>query len=126
MADYYVSTDDGRTHLIEDVTATPTIVVNDNVATTVYDGVYRDVLPFPNTGATAANFPFGPGWVSIPSYSGGATVTTYTPFEDDLVTNTAPRYLQVKKSFWQFVTAGGNYFFPMERVIGMSNTLPTY
>jgi len=126
MANYYVSTDDGRVHLIEDVTATPTIVENDGVASTVYDGVYRDVLPFPNTGATSANYPFGPGWVSVPTYAGSTTATGYTAVDDDILTNTAPRYLQVKKSFWKFVTAAGDYFFPIERVVGMSNTLPTY
>jgi len=53
-------------------------------------------------------------------------VTAYSTVKDDVMAHTAPRYLEVKKSFWKFVTSGGNYFFPIERVVGMSNTAPTY
>lgn len=134
MADYYISTDDGRVHHITGVTATPTIVVNDGVATTVYEGVYRDVFPYPNTGANlTSSFPYGPGWTAklivgattFPA-TGGTELYYQSISEDDVMSHTAPRYLQLKKSFWQFVTADGNYFFPIERVVGMSNTAPTY
>lgn len=126
MADYYISTDDGRVHHITDVTATPTIVDNDGVAATVYDGVYRDVMPFPNTGANqTTTYPFGPHWTLVPVMT-GTTWTGGTVYGDDLAKNVAPRYLLVKKSMWKFVTAAGSYFFPIERVVGMSNTTPTY
>jgi len=130
MADYYISTDDGRVHHISAVTATPTIVVNDGVATTVFDGVYRDVFPYPNSGSNvSSNFAFGPGWTGVPvqtatptwDYTGAGAI-----IKDDVTAHTAPRYLEVKKSFWKFVTADGAYFFPIERVVGMSNTAPTY
>lgn len=128
MADYYISTDDGRVHHITDVTATPTIVLNDGVATTVFDGVYRDVFPYPNSGANVATqYAYGPGWVGDPTFGGApVAVTAYATVKDDVVSHTAPRYLEVKKSFWKFVTAAGSYFFPIERVVGMSNTAPTY
>lgn len=128
MADYYISTDDGRVHHVTDVTATPTIVLNDGVATTVFDGVYRDVFPYPNTGANVSTtFAFGPGWVAEPTFSGGPLlVTAYTVIKDDIIGHVAPRFMEVKKSYWKFVTAAGNYFFPIERVVGMSNTAPTY
>lgn len=128
MADYYISTDDGRVHHITGVTATPTIEVNDGVATTVFDGVYRDVFPFPQTGSSPQNnYAYGPGWTAEPTFGGAElAITAYTVYQDDVMSHTAPRYLQLKKSFWQFVTAGGNYFFPIERVVGMSNTAPTY
>jgi hypothetical protein len=127
MADYYISTDDGRVHHISAVTAAPTIVVNDGVATTVFDGVYRDVFPYPNTGANlSTTFAFGPGWVAVPDWTGAAWDYPNPTIEDDVVSHTAPRYLEVKKSFWKFVTADGAYFFPIERVVGMSNTAPTY
>jgi len=127
MADYYISTDDGRVHHISAVTATPTIVVNDGVATTVFDGVYRDVFPYPNTGANiSTTFAFGPGWVGVPEWDTTAWDYPNATVQDDVVAHTAPRYLEVKKSFWKFVTADGAYFFPIERVIGMSNTAPTY
>jgi len=128
MADYYISTDDGRVHHITDVTATPTIVVNDGVATTVFDGVYRDVFPYPNSGSNlTTNYPFGPGWSAVPTFAGSPpTYSAYTVVQDDVTDHTAPRYLEVKRSYWKFVTADGGYFFPIERVVGMSNTAPTY
>jgi len=127
MADYYISTDDGRVHHISAVTATPTIVVNDGVATTVFDGVYRDVFPYPNTGSDhSKNFAFGPGWVGVTEWGGAAWDYPSPMVKDDVVSHTAPRFLEVKKSFWKFVTADGSYFFPIERVIGMSNNAPTY
>lgn len=128
MADYYISTDDGRVHHITGVTATPTIVLNDGAGGDIYDGVYRDVFPFPNTGAdVSTHFAYGPGWVAEPTFSGSPLyVTAYTVIKDDIVAHVAPRSLLVKHSYWAFVTAGGNYFFPVERVVGMSNTAPTY
>jgi len=126
MADYYISTDDGRVHHITGVTSTPDILLNDGVATTVFDGVYRDVFPFPQTGSsTASNYPYGPGWTGVPVVV--ATVVTNSAIAtSDEVSHTAPRFLEVKRSFWRFKTAGGDYFFPIERVVGMSNTAPTY
>ena len=50
--DYYVTTTDGRIHHLEDITATPTVVTNDGVATSIFNGVYRDVFPFPNAELT--------------------------------------------------------------------------
>lgn len=126
MADYYISTDDGRVHHITGVTATPTIVINDGVATTVFDGVYRDVFPFPQTGAsTTSNYAYGPGWTVVPIVA--ATVVTNSSISTgDDVSHTAPRYLEVKKSYWKFVAGSFAYFFPIERVVGMSDTAPTY
>lgn len=126
MADYYISTDDGRVHHITGVTATPTIVLNDGAGGDIYDGVYRDVFPFPQTGAsTTTNYAYGPGWGVVPSIV--ATVVTNNSIAvSDEFSHVAPRSLLVKHSYWAFVTAGGNYFFPVERVVGMSNTAPTY
>lgn len=127
-ASYYVSTDDGRVHHIAQVTASPTIVVNDGVATTVFDGYYRDVYGYSNTGAQSASvIPFGPGWSMYPTYGGSPlSITDWTVVPDDMVTHEPPRFLEVKKSYWKFVTADGAYFFPIERVVGMSNNAPTY
>lgn len=126
MADYYISTDDGRVHHITGVTATPTIELNDGVATTVFDGVYRDVFPFPQTGAsTTTNYAYGPGWGVIPSIV-ATVVTNNSIATSDEFSHTAPRYLEVKKSYWKFVAGSFDYFFPIERVVGMSNTAPTY
>lgn len=128
MADYYVTTTDGRTHLLENVTATPTIVVNDGVATTVFDGVYRDLLPYPNTGANqSTTYPFGPSWTGVPTYSGSPlAITAYDIVPDDVAEHVAPRFLELKKSYWKFVCDTFEYFFPIEQVTGMSNTKPTY
>lgn len=126
MADYYISTDDGRVHHITGVTATPTIVLNDGAGGDIYDGVYRDVFPFPQTGASnTTNYAYGPGWTMVPTVV-ATMVTNDTVAADDVVEHVAPRSLLVKHSYWAFVTAGGNYFFPVERVVGMSNTAPTY
>lgn len=127
-ASYYVSTDDGRVHHISDVTTTPTIVVNDGVASVVYDGYYRNVFPYANTGAsTASSYPYGPGWTGIPTYTGSPpAISAYNIQPDDVAGDVPPRPLEIKKSYWKFVTAGGSYFFPIERVVGMSNNPPSY
>lgn len=127
MADIYVSTDDGRIHKIEGVNTAPTIVEQD-----IYDGVYRDIFPFPNTN-TSADATYGPHWTikpiegaTTPPATGGNNIFIDAIAIDDLATHTAPRVLSLKRSYWKFETNTMDYFFPEERVVGMSNTLPVY
>ena len=139
MATYYVSTSDGRVHQIDGVSAVE-LVVNDGVATVVYDGVWRNTIPFPSANNTT-NPLYGPGWTASPSSYSRATsadplivrpdsaadvATQPNVFIDDILQETAPRHLEVKKSFWKFTATDGDFFFPMEMVVGMSNNLPTY
>jgi len=126
MADYYVSTTDGRVHPITGVTAVE-IVTNDGTATPVYDGVWRNVFPFSQTGdsASIAVGRYGPGWSAHPEIT-GTTITGYTLYEDDVFTDTAPRHLVIKISMWRFTTPTGDYFIPVNNVVAMSNTAPTY
>lgn len=141
MATYYVSTSDGRVHQITGVTDVE-LVVNDGVAAVVYDGVWRNTIPFPAT-SSATNPLYGPGWVASPDSTSpfyratSADAMIYRPsdvadtvqpdvFKDDILTETAPRNLEVKKSYWKFTATDGNFFFPMEMVVGMSNNLPVY
>ncbi len=136
-ATYYISTSDGRVHQIDGVTAC-SLVVNDGVAAVVYDGVWRNVLPFP-AAASGANTTYGPGWVVTPvkfDRDIGSGVLLWTPtsgdatqpsiFADDILQEEPPRHLEVKKSYWKFETTDGDYFFPMELVTGMANNAPTY
>lgn len=128
-ADYYVSTTDGRVHPITGVT-TVAIVTNDGVATVVYDGVWRNVIPFSNTGdsASAAVGRYGPGWSIHPIVTAGSPVviSDYEVFTDDVFNDVAPRNLEIKISMWKFTTPTGNYFIPVHNVVAMSNTTPTY
>jgi len=125
-ADYYVSTTDGRVHPIVGVTSIE-IVVNDDVATVVYDGVWRNVFPFSQTGDSTVPTlgRYGPGWSAHPVVS-GTTATGYDIFEDDVYTSTAPRHLEIKISMWKFTTPTGSFFIPVNNVVAMSNTTPTY
>jgi hypothetical protein len=137
MATYYISTSDGRVHQIDGVTGCE-LVVNDGVATVVYDGVWRNVLMFP-AAVSGANTTYGPGWSVTPAKfdrDSGTGNLLWTPtsgdttqptiFQDDILQETAPRHLEIKKSYWKFTTADGDFFFPMEVVVGMSNNAPTY
>jgi len=141
MATYYVSTSDGRIHQITGVTGVE-LVVNDGVATVMYDGVWRNTIPFPSTNNATSPL-YGPGWVATPDATTpfhrvtSADAMIYHPidaadtiqpdlFKDDILTETAPRFLEVKKSYWKFTATDGDFFFPAEMVVGMSNNLPTY
>lgn len=141
MATYYVSTSDGRVHQLDGVTDVE-LVVNDGVATVVYDGVWRNTLQYP--AVTNSQPPmYGPGWTMTPDetnpFARQATTDdllmrprdaadTVQPdiFKDDTIKETAPRFLEVKKSYWKFTSADGPFFFPMEIVVGMANNPPTY
>lgn len=141
METYYVSTSDGRVHQIDGVTDVE-IVVNDGVATEVYDGVWRNVIPFPF--ATNSQPPmYGPGWTMTPDKNSpfarqttadellmrprdAADTVMPDIFTDDVINETEPRFLKVKKSYWRFTTASAKFFFPLEVVVGMSNNPPTY
>jgi len=129
MADYYVSTTDGRVHPITGVTAVE-IVTNDGTATPVYDGVWRNVFPFSQTGdSTAATMMrYGPGWSLHPIITAGSptVINDCKIYEDDVYTETAPRHLEIKISMWKFTTPTGDYFIPVNNVVAMSNTTPTY
>lgn len=125
-ADYYVSTTDGRVHPITGVT-TLSIVENDGVATVVYDGVWRNSFSFSHTGdsTTPTVGRYGPGWSVHPVIS-GTTISGYSLYEDDVFTETAPRFLEIKVSMWKFETNQGDYFIPVNNVVAMSNTAPTF
>lgn len=124
--DYYVTTTDGRIHHLEGITATPTMVTNDGVATSIFNGVYRDVFPFPNAGAnSASNYPYGPGWTAVASFAAG-TLDDYETVKDDVADHVAPRFLEEKRSYWKFVQSSFAFFFPVDQVVGMSNTEPTF
>lgn len=126
-ANYYVTTTDGRVHHLSDVTAL-SIVENDGTATYIYDGVYRDVLNFPNTGdASATLWKYGPGWSANVTISGSPLAqTAYNVSEDDIWTHTPPRDLKINISHWKFETSQGDYFIPVNNVVAMSNHLPTF
>jgi len=141
MATYYVSTSDGRVHQLDGVTDVE-LVVNDGVATVVYDGVWRNTLQYPST-TSSAEPKFGPGWSMSPDATApfyrntsgdalimrpkDATDTTQPDiFKDDILQETAPRFLEIKVSYWKFTTADGPFFFPREIVTGMANNAPTY
>lgn len=141
MATYYVSTSDGRVHQLDGVTNVE-LVVNDGVATVVYDGVWRNTLQYP--AVSSANEPkYGPGWsmspdATAPFFRNTATdelimrpannMDTAQPdiFKDDILQEEKPRFLEIKKSYWKFTAADGPFFFPMELVTGMGNNAPTY
>jgi hypothetical protein len=141
MATYFVSTSDGRVHQLDDVTDVE-LVVNDGVATVVYDGVWRNTLQYP-AAASSAEPKFGPGWSMSPDATAPFFRTTSTDplimrpsnaldtaqpdiFKDDILQEEKPRYLEIKKSYWKFTSADGPFFFPMELVTGMGNNAPTY
>lgn len=134
-APYYVSLKSGSVVLIANVTATPTIVLNDGVATAISSGTYRDLISgFGNSvvsPGTSAPI-WGPGFTSAPTFIMSGTTLTFnatTPFttyKDDRMTGTAPRQMQFDESHWRFVTAGGDYFIPFKEVIAMSNSEPLF
>lgn len=141
MATYYVSTSDGRVHQLDGVTDVE-LVVNDGVATVVYDGVWRNTLQYPSTSSSTTPM-FGPGWTmspdsTAPFYRGSpADAMIYRPsspsdpiqpdiFKDDILREEPPRFLEIKRSYWKFTTGDGPFFFPMELVTGMGNNAPTY
>lgn len=141
MATYFVSTSDGRVHQLDGVTDVE-LVINDGVATVVYDGVWRNTLQYPSI-SSAAEPKYGPGWTMNPdatqpfyrTTSGDPLIMrpkdaldTTQPdiFKDDTLKEEPPRFLEIKKSYWKFTSADGPFFFPMELVTGMGNNAPTY
>lgn len=134
-ASYYVSLKNGSVVLITAVTATPTLVTNDGVATEIFSGTYRDLISGFGTSTVSpgTSVPiWGPGFTASPSFSmnGGAltfdVTTPFTTYKDDRMTGTAPRQMSWDESHWKFVTADGNYFIPFKEVIAMSNSAPLY
>lgn len=141
MATYYVSTSDGRVHQLDGVTDVE-LVVNDGVATVVYDGVWRNTIQFPFATNTQPPM-YGPGWTMTPDATNpfarqttadallmrprdAADTVQPDIFKDDVIQEEPPRFLEVKKSYWKFTSADGPFFFPMEIVVGMANNPPTY
>jgi hypothetical protein len=141
MSTYYVSTSDGRVHQLDGVTGVA-LVVNDGVATVVYDGVWRNTLQYPLATNTQPPM-YGPGWTMSPDMTkpfmrqSATSDLIMSPvdltdnnmpdiYKDDIIKETAPRFLEMKKSFWKFTCDDGPFFFPMELVVGMSNNPPTY
>lgn len=140
-APYYVSLKSGSVVLIANVTATPTLVLNDGTAASVSSGTYRDLISAYGvsliTPGTSVPI-WGPGFTSSPNFAltTGGTLTFQTtgvgspgPFnlyKDDRLTGTAPRQMSWDESHWRFVTAGGDYFIPFKEVIAMSNSEPLY
>ena len=134
-APYYVSLKSGSVVLIANVTATPTIVLNDGVATAISSGTYRDLISgFGSSTFSTTSFPiWGPGFTGSPNLAvnpvGGGLMYASPPFttyEDDRMTGTAPRQMQFDESHWKFVTADGAYFIPFKEVIAMSNSEPLF
>lgn len=140
-ADYYVSLKSGSVVKITGVTASPTIVSNDGVASTVSSGTYRNLISGFGTSTysgTTTEVPlWGPGFTMMPFYTYTAadglkfraTAGAVGPFElfkDDRIMGVAPRALTWTESHWKFNTAGGNYFIPFKEVLAMSNSEPLY
>lgn len=138
-ASYYVSLKGGSVVLIANVTATPTIVVNDGAATAINSGTYRNLISgFGTSAGNEDTIPvWGPGFTNTPNFTMHATdglryaLTAggpgpFTLYKDDRLTQTAPRQYAWAESHWKFVTADGAYFIPFKEVIAMSNSEPLY
>lgn len=140
-ASYYVSLKSGSVVLIANVTETPTLVLNDGVASTVSSGTYRNLISAfgQSTNDYTDNAPiWGPGFSMQPHYTmhaaDGLKLRTnaidpagpFTTYKDDRLMAVAPRALTWAESHWKFVTADGNYFIPYKEVLAMSNSEPLY